>query len=413
MGASVNMDSVPEVLKYIWDDEVTDYQYEDEPYYAMVEKDTSWEGLYTIVTVKTAHAGGRSAKFGKAKANKKAASFHKMQIETSDNFALWSVDNKLITLTRSQRGSLVRALTDATSDAQSRFKHSTAWMLWRNGGGSIGKIASAGISGATCTLDNPDDIRNFEEGDTIEFADDDGVAAGGVYSGTLVVSSIDEDNGILTFDDNLSAITGLAAGDFLFQEGDYNAALYGVPAYVTLDDPGSSGVPTSVWGMSRSTFMTRLAGHRFTGATLQVQEEIKKALTTAFRRRCRVTHLFMAPEVFNDLEMSLEGNRRYADEKIGRVGFTGIEFTSQSGKTVKCFPEPNIPLGLNGGRLVFGLALDTFKLHTAEEWPMWLTSDGEKKFLTEENANAREGRIGGYGQHYTRSPGDNFVLELT
>lgn len=411
MGEAVNLSNVPEILKYVWDDEVYDYQYDAEAYYAMVDKDTSWTGIQQIVTVKTAHAGGRSAKFTTAKKNKRAGAFHKMQIETKDNFALWSVDNKLITLTRDQKGSLVRALTDATADAQLRFKMSTCNQLWRNGGGAIGKIATAGISGAVATLANPDDIRNVEEGDVIEFADDDGVANGGTYSGTLTVLYVDEDDGTITFDDNLSTISGLAAGDFLFQEGDYNDVLHGVSAYVTLDEPGSSGVPTTIHGMLRTSNPTKLSGHRFSGAQLLIQEEIKKALTKCKRRKIRISHLFMPPEVYEDLEMSLEGQRRYADEKVGRIGFTGIEFTFDGG-TVKCFSDSNIPLGLAGERLVFGLNLDMWKLHTAEEWPMWLTEDGKKKFMTEENANAVEGRIGGYGEHYTNAAGQNFVLSL-
>lgn len=414
MGAAANITNVPEILKYIWDDEVHDYQYEEAPFYGMVDKDSSWEGLYQIITVKYGGFGGRSGDFGAAKRNKSPAKHKKMQVETRDNFALWSVDNKLITLTRSNRGSLVRALEEATTAAQNKFKRSTSFFLWSNGGGAAAQIATAGISGAIATLQNPDDVRNYDIDDVCEFAADDGyTASAGVFTGTLTVIAIDEDNGKLTFDQNLSTILGLAAGHFIFHEGDYQNVIYGVPAYVTVNTPGVGGVPASIWGMDRTNFGTRLSGHRFTGSQLLIQEELKNALTKAFRRNSHITHLFMAPEVFNDLEMSLEGARRYADEKIGRVGFTGIEFVSQSGRTVKCFADPDIRLSPNGNRVVFGLNMDTWKFHTAEEWPMWLTGDGEKKFMTEENANSREGRLGGYGMLYTRAAGENFYLELS
>jgi hypothetical protein len=42
--------------------------------------------------------------------NKGPPKFKQMQIPTRDNFAVWSVDHKLITLSRNQRGALVRAL---------------------------------------------------------------------------------------------------------------------------------------------------------------------------------------------------------------------------------------------------------------------------------------------------------------
>jgi hypothetical protein len=164
--------------------------------------------------------------------------------------------------------------------------------------------------------------------------------------------------------------------------------------------------------MSRAARPEVLGGSRLTpSANLIVIEAIKEALTKAYRRSIDVTHLWCSPEIFNEVEMSLEGQRRYADEKVGKVGFTGLEFSSVAGKSVKLFADPDIPLGPSGEELVFGLTMPKWTFHTSEEWPMWLTADGAKKFLTEENANAREGRLGGYGNLYPTSA-NQFVLLL-
>lgn len=410
-GAS-NSSNVPELLKSIWDDEVPDYQYEDEVFYGKIEKDTSWDGIKQIVTCKIGNGGGHSAKFDNAKANKGPSTFKKMEVETADNFALWSVDNKLITLTRNQKGALMRALQEATEGAQHKFKRRTVRQLWGNGGGAIGKVSS--ISTTTLTLTDVNDVRNFDIGDVCAFSNDDGyTASAGVFSETRKVTAIDEDAGIITFDTTLATISGLGANDFVFIDGDYGAVMKGVPAYVTLADPGVGGTPTSIWGMTRTTWMTRLAGHRFDGDQNQIGEEVLNALTKAFRRNCKTSDVFMSPELFNEFALSLESQRvRTVEEKVGRVGYTGIEVVSQSGKTVKCWGDPSVPK--NGtNQLVFGLNMDSWVLHSAEDYPMWLTADGEKKFLTEENNNAREGRVGGYGNAYTNAPGENWVLELT
>lgn len=405
--------NVPEMLKSIWEDEVADYQYEDEVFYGLIEKDTSWDGLYQYVVAKIGNGGGHSASFTTAKANKGTSTFARMQIETADNFALWSVDNKLITLSRNQRGALMKALQEATEGAQSKFKRRTVRALWGTGGGSIGKIAS--ISTVTATLSDPNDVRNFDIGDICAFADDDGyTATAGVKSETRRVVSIDEDAGTVTFDTTLATIGGLGANDYIFIEGDYNATMKGVPFYCTTAAPGVSSIPTTKWGMTCTTWPTRLSGHRFTGDQNQISEEIMNALTKAFRRNCKTSHIFMAPELFNEFAQGLESQRmRPAEEKVGRVGYTGIEVTSQSGKTVKCYGDASIRLSPSGNKLVWGLNMDSWVLHSAQEYPMWLTGDGTKSFMTEENANAQEGRVGGYAQAICRALGEQWVLELS
>lgn len=411
-GAS-NISNVPEMLKSIWDDEVPDYQYEDEVFYGKIEKDTSWDGIYQYVVAKIGNGGGHSAKFDNAKANKGPSTFKRMQIETADNFALWSVDNKLITLSRNQRGALMRALQEATEGAQSKFKRRTVRQLWGTGGGSIGKISS--ISTVYATLTDPNDVRNFDIGDVCAFADDDGyTASAGVKAETRRVVGIDEDDGIIQFDTTLASISGLGANDYIFIDGDYGVVMKGVPFYVTSSEPGVNDIPTTKWGMDCTTWPTRLSGHRFTGDQNQIGEEILNALTKAFRRNCKTTDIFMSPELFNEFAQSLETQRvRQAEEKVGRVGYTGIEVTSQSGKTVKCWGDPSVQKSPSGNPMVYGLNMDSWTLHSAESYPMWLTADGEKKFLTEENANAREGRVGGYAQCYTNALGEQWVLELS
>lgn len=406
--------NVPLILKELWDDEVEDYQYKDKPFYAMVPKDTSWEGIKFHVTMKYANGASTSSKFSVAKNKKRVAKFAAMEVETADLFTLWSIDNKLKTLTRSQKGSLTRILNDATEDAMKKFKRRTTFQLWRNGGGAIAKLAT-GTTGTTLKFENPNDVRNLDIGDPLEFADDDGRAGAGVYDGVLTVTEVDEDAGSVTVDASIATITGLAVGDFVFHEGDYgddDHVIKGVPAYVCLEDPGTGDEPANIWGMVRTTFKTRLGGHRMTpSANLQVIEAVKEALTKASRRSIDTSHLFCSPEIFNEVEMSLEGQRRYADTKVGNIGFTGLKFVSQQGREVELYADPDIPLGPSGEELVFGLNMESWNFHTAEEWPMWLTGEG-KKMLVEENANAIEGRIGGYGNLYTRAAGQNFVLLL-
>jgi hypothetical protein len=412
--SAANTSNVPLILKDLWVDGVEDYLYEDRPLFAMVEKDTSWSGLRLHVTCKYANGSSVSSKFDVAKRNKRINKYAAMEVETADLFALWSVDNKLITLSRDQKGSLVRYLDEATTDAAEKFRRRTAWQLWGNGGGAAAQMSAK--SGTDITLANPHNVRNFDIGDIIEFATDDGRGGAGVLDEVREISEIDEDNGILTLTETVETIAGITATCFLFHEGDYgddDHVIKGVTAYTCLEDPGTGDEPDAIWGMTRSTFLTRLGGHRMTpSANLIVVEAIKEMLTKCFRRSINTSHLFCSPEIFNEVEMSIDSSVRRTEQKIGQVGFEGLSFTSQTGKTVKLFADSDIPLGPDGEELVFALNMDKWKFHTAEEWGQWLTADGQKKFMTEENTNTREGRLGGYGNLYTRRPGDQAVLLL-
>ena len=411
MGAAATTSTVPELLKEIWDDEIHDFLYEDKVLYAKLPKDTTWDGLKQKITIQYGGMNGVSNTFDDALEDRAPNEYAQMEVETSDIFGVWSVDNKLITLSRNQRGALVRALDESTEKCLTKVKRMITYQLWGNGGGAIGKIAS--IDGSDFVFENIDSVRHVDIGDILVFADDDGLANGGIYSGTRRVTDIDEDTGTVTVNSALAGIASLAAGDYVFPKGNYGRAFKGVFSYVTQYAPGVSGVPTSIWGMDRTDFPTRKSGHRFSASNLTVVEAIKYSLAQAFKRRARITDLFTDPDTFNDVEMQLQGAVRYVDETIGRVGFTGLEFTAQSGRKVKLWSDPDIGERGDGAKLVVGLNLPTWKLHSAEELPMWLNAKDDGKFMSEENANARQGRVGGYAQLYTKAPGENFVLALT
>lgn len=396
MGSAASTLNVPEILKEIWHEEIEDYKIEGMAAWGLVPKSTDWDGEILNVTVMIGGMAGRSNTFENSLENKSPSRYKRMQVETSDNFATWAIEHKLITLSRNNRGALVRALDAQTRHAFDKFKRSVGWQLWGNGGGAWGEIAS--IAGDTITLVDIEDATRVDIDDVVLLSDDDGVAGGGLrpYNAKLTVTGVNEKTGEISFDDDVTtAIPGATTGDFLFFDGDYGAALYGFPAYIPFDDPGTGSVPASIWGMDRTSHRTKLAGVPIGGAGLYAHEGISKALSTAKRLRVNPTHLFMSPALFNELDRTLGSARRYADEKVGRVGFTGIEFANGDSSPVRCYPDIDIK-----GRKVYGLDLPAFDFKSADDFPMWMTIDGKKEFFTESNANAFQGRIGGYGQLY-------------
>lgn len=416
MGSAATTVNTPLILKSIWEDLAEDYFNDEQPFLGLVTKLTDWDGLERKVTVPIGGMAGRSATFTDANANKSPPKYLQMSIGVRDNYATWAVDNRLIMLSRTDQGSLKRALASSTEAAMNKLKASQNFMNWRTGGGCVGRFSTTSTN--TGTLYDLNDIRNFDIDDVISFAADNGIANGGVCAANATITGLNEDTGVITFDINIvTGIPGITATPFIFHAGDYNSSFYGVPAYNPIEAPGASAeTPAAIWGMTRTAYPTLLSGSRFTASNLLLIEAIKKSLALAARRKIDTTHLFMPPEVYNDVEMSLQGARRYVDEKVGNVGYKALIFTTQGGKDVKCYSDADIPKNSTATtRYIWGLNLKEFKFRTAGEYPQWLNTVGAggPKFMTEQNANATSGRLGGLGQLYTKKLRQHWNLALT
>lgn len=400
--AAVNESNTPLLLKSIWEDDLEPYMLEDEVLFGKLDKDTTFEGDDRKVVLQIGSGGGHSADFDKAMENRGAPTLKRFSYDVADDYAVWSVDKKMMSRSRSNKGALKRALQLATQNAADKLKRRTVRHNWHNGGGAIGKIAASGISTKYATLEQTNDIRNVDIGDVHVFAADDGyLASAGVLDGTRRVVDVDWDNGIIEYDVTLATIPSIGTGSkFIFVDGDYGAVQKGVPYYIPTSAPGVDSIPTTVWDMTRGTSMYT-SGSRFTGDENQIGEEILRVGTELYKRNVMPTDIFLDPDLFQEFANSLESQRvRTAEERVGKVGYTGLEVVMQNGKTVKVWGDPSIRRAPDGKRLVWFLNLDYWSFVSMEQFPMWLTSDKTKSesFMTEANANALQGRLGGYPQ---------------
>jgi hypothetical protein len=396
------------VLKKIWpQDAIQDLFYDEAPLVAMLPKKTDWSGSTLEVVLQYGQINGRSTEFSRAKANKQASKKTKMSISTSDNFALWSVEHKIIVQTRNDKGALVKALEGETKSALKKFKRSVCWQVYGNGGGSIGRVAtSTTLSSTTLTLRSAQSFRNIDVGDVLTFASDDGSGSSpaGIRTGSVEVTEVDPESLTVTVTPALNVgVPSIANTDFVFIDGDYANSMYGVEAYVPATAPS-----TSIWGMARSTQKRRLGGIRVGGKGMLIQEAVKKALKVAKDETASISHIFMSTDDFFNLEMNLGSTRQYADEKVGSVGFTGIQFVGGGSKPVKIFPDADCPVNV-----IRGFQMDTWTLHSMGEYPDFLNLNGGDKYMQEDASNSWEGRLGGYAQLYTDAPGYNFRLDMT
>lgn len=398
MGSAADTINLSEILKDLWTQE--DYEglfYSDFPLYAKIDRSSDWVGDTRKIVVEWGQIGAPSNQFNAALYNRGPTSQSTMTISTADVFAIWSVDNKLIRLSRNDAGAVVRAVKSQTDSAMRSLKRKMNWQFYGNGGGAIGVIATAGISTTQITLATPNDARKFEKGYVIRSSTTDGTS-GSLNTGSIVVSAVDRIGGVLTFTTNVTAgIPAAAAGDYLFIDGDFGAAFKGLPYYVP--STKALAVASTVWGMDRTPDPLRLGGVRIGGLGMETEEAIYYALRVASDQGANeVDTIMMNSRRWMDFSLSLEGRRIYRDERVGNIGFKGLEVMTQNGRSVVCYGDADC--GLND---IWLLNTKDIKFVTAGGFPDFLTLD--EKPIDEQTSNSGQFRSGGYGQVYLEHPG--------
>lgn len=409
MPAAATTSNFSSILKDIWHDTLEAQYYEESPALAMIPKDTGWSGQSYDVVLNYGPTSGRSTVFSTALSNRSPSKMTRMVVTTSDNYIIWSVDHKLIQLSRNDAGAVERVLTGELERSTLKFKRSMCWMLYGDGGGTVARISTATApSGATVTVNDKRKLRNIEPGDRLKAYSTSGAIYGAAGTeragGAFEVSSVSYGAGTITF---TSSVPGTwATGDYLAPEDDYRNVFYGFDAYIPNVADASVG---TLWTCDRTVHRNRLAGIRVGGKGLQVEDAVKKMLSRGGDQGAKPSHLFMNTDDYYAFEMANQTKKfgSALNEKVGTIGFSGLVFTKPGGGEIRVYPDADCPKNI-----IYGLKLDDWLLRTAGEFPGFLTLDG-KKYDMEPTANAFQGRMGGYGQLVCHNPGNSVVLDLT
>ena len=221
----------------------------------------------------------------------------------------------------------------------------------------------------------------------------------GTLSTAVTVDGINRDTGVIT----LSASASLTANHFIYQEGDYDAKIKGLNAWVPSTAPASTD---SFFGVNRSSDATRLGGIRFDGSSLPIEEALIGGASRVAREGGKPDVCFMNYSNFADLEKALGSKVSYVDVKASpEIGFRGILVHGPRGP-IKVIPDQNCPKDV-----AFMLQMDVWKLYSLGKAPKILDSDG-LKFLRDSSADSVEVRVGYYAQLGCRGPGYNVRIAL-
>ena len=326
-------------------------------------------GTMAIAVQSGAPSGGRSATFGDAQANISAGNDERFNITRKTDYQLWQLQNEVIEASSRDVGAIMRVLQNKGDAALLNLSRNLAAMLYGNGGGARGEIAAI-TAGGVVTLANSSDIVFFERDMKLQAKADDGTGAGAIRAGTDTIASVDRSAGTFTLT-GAAVPGGWVVGDFMFQQGDIANVVTGLKGWLPTVAPVAGD---AFFGLDRSVDPTRLAGSRFNGIGLPIEEALKRISTLIVRNGGRPDTVFLNPIDYERLELSLEGRARFetmtsqvGGKRSASVGFDSMLITTTAGKA-NVFADVNCPQGTG-----YMLQMDTWKFHHLKGCPHMIT----------------------------------------
>lgn len=321
-----------------------------------------------------------------------------------DYFGSVSIGDKVLMASRNNIAAFLEDKTTEIDGIYEQMSNSMAQYLWRNGGGSLGVIASGGTTTAL-TLTVPSAAFNFEVGESLVASANDGSTnTDALLAGSTTITLIDRINGIIT---TASAPAAWANGSNLFRAGDFvgnttTNLIKGVDAYVT-----ASTNPGALWGVTRTTDLQRLSGCKVAAADVAgkgIEERIQllgaymagrfRAMTAGGQYEC-----YLHPEDWQNLAISLQsrGQRALTDDTTS-FNFEFIEVLA-GGKRLKVFADPYVVKSN-----CYILRMDDWVLGSYGELIRTLNGDG-LTMLRAATTNDYEYRLQSYPQLTCKAPG--------
>jgi hypothetical protein len=377
--------------------------------------DEDMVGMQVPIPILTGHGQRQGTVFSTAQANTSKHRSDKFVIEMSDHSVVVDIGHKELVAGRSNAGTFLEAKVVETNGALEQEGEILSLLLWGNGGGAIGRRASASTN--VITLTDPSTVANFEIGMGIVASDNDGdVATDALRDGSTTVASIDREAGTVTLT-SAAAIDSFTNNDYLFRASDFygdtgNVIVKGLQAYITSDSTSSI---QALWGVTQATRQAdpqRWAGCRVPSANYankSIEERIKLLgtfMTGRFKAK-RPTHGFMHPEDWQSLEvlMNARGQRTLKEEET-RFGFSKIEAV-MGGGVLPIFQDRHCPVGH-----FFALSMKNWKLYSMGKIIRQVDEDG-MTMMRKASSMDFELRWQSYLQLGCNKPLDNGRVPLT
>jgi hypothetical protein len=406
----INSTAINSALKELYaGSSLTELGYKNNPFFAMLTKNTDFVGSLKAIPVVSSPAGGISSSFVAAQANEASPDVFRFALTSCKlGYGVSILDTETMLQSATDMGSFVKGTKLAVDTTMRGVMNKICLDLFRSGTGSLAQIGS--ISSGVITLANASDVVGFERNMVVQAAATDG---GSCRAAKGWVVAVDRSLGKVTVATSLggsaASPSGWQATDFLGRDGDManggaNVVATGLLGWLPTTAPSS----TAFFGLDRSVDSTRLAGVRYDGSAQSIEEALVDAMSLVQREGGSPDVIFMNPASFAALAKSLGTRIIYDDAEIGEFSFKGLQLATPAG-VVKVYQDRSCP-----AKTAFALQMDTWSLESRGPAPylqeVWGAQGGG--FLRQSAADAGELRIAGYGNLACSAPGWNAVIQL-
>lgn len=333
--AQANLATVPFIYKSVYSGKKPEnLASRDRILLSQLTKQGGFSGNNFILPIQYGNNQGVSSTFANAQANADTIKGKAFAITRARKYGVGTIDAEAAEASGDDKGAFVRLVTSQMDSTVDELGHQLAIAAYGNGSGTIGKILT--VAAGVITLVQPDDTRNFQEGQILQANPNQTGNVGSMRAGTGTVTAVDEDAGTVTYS---GVITAVAVSDFLYTQGNYDADIKGLASWLPITAPIGGD---SFFGVDRSAAPQRLAGWRVTTPNISIEENMKKLAAKIRRAGGRPKAAFLSPMNWNTLQNSLEGKIVRDQGGEGEFGFDALSMTTPAG-TIKVFSDPEAP----------------------------------------------------------------------
>jgi hypothetical protein len=407
MGAYLDLAAGNAALKEWYDGQkVENLAYSKNPFLAMIPKEPNATGKVVPIPVIYEVSQGRSVSFSNAQGNQTPVQLAEFFLTLTPDYAIATLAQQAMLASDDDKGGFLKFAKLYVDIAIQSATLSAASAMFRAGTGSIGQIATGGITAGVITLTNAADVSQFGVNQTLQFSTTDGgtpvAALGYVISRNVVAGTITVSN--VSLGGAAGSPTSWAAGGFLLVQGDSNAKIKGAAGWLPSTAPG---VADNWYGVNRSPD-SRLYGLAYPGSQQAIEEAIVDAAMLVAREKGDPRHLFTNYGSLAALVKAMGTRKEFVDYKSedASVGFRGAVLQGPNG-AIECYADRNCQAAT-----AYLLQLETWCLYSLNPVPFIFKYGDGLEMLRLANGDAMEVRAGYYAGMATRAPGWNSQIAL-
>jgi hypothetical protein len=422
--AQITQAAVSGILKELYDGQKTQWlTYKDNPTLAMMHKEEKFTGKYYPNPVIWGLTQGASATFASAYNNQGSPQVAEFLVTRVADFSLATIDGQLLAAAQTDPGAFIDGSELMIDAAWQTAVNRIAIAMFRNGAGTIAQILTvANVSGTNylVTLNNPDDCNNIEAGQfllAVQNSDGSGTAPTDVAN----VTAVQRNAGTFNVTSSTNIATNWPATYFLAVQGDLPTLtnnnyqptgstttnsllkLAGFAAWLPQTAPGGGD---TFFGVNRSLDVQRLAGVNFNGVSLSFEEAMLAGTGQIAMQGGKVDTGICSYATYTGIITSLGSKVVYVDEKIGDIGFRGVQVNGAN-TVMNVFPDRSCPDGV-----IYALEMDQWTLRSQNAAPHILKYMDQIEILRIPGQDSAELRVGGYMNMYPKKPGHNGSISI-